>query len=125
MTATATQTKQAKQKKQEFTKPFGEATEADIAAADYHTLRRWSISADLGADGKSADIRERLTAAISGASGPQGKHTHGRTPCEICGKPARVTNTKRTKMADGRTLVTRQMKCTGKHKHTYPLKKIE
>lgn len=118
-TATATQ------KKQTFIKPFGEATEADIAIADYNTLRRWSISADLGADGKSADIRERLLETLRGASGQPGKHTHGRTPCEICRKPAKVTVTKRKKMADGRTLVTRTMKCTGKHKHTYPLKNIE
>ena len=118
-TATATQ------KKQTFIKPFGEATEADIAIADDNTLRRWSISADLGADGKSADIRERLLETLTQAAGEPGKHTHGRTPCGICRKPAKVVGTKRTKMPDGRTLVTRTMKCSGKHKHTYPLKNIE
>jgi len=103
-------------------KPLAEVTEADIKVAAFQTLRRWSIAAGLGGSGKAADLRRRLVVKISGTTE---KHSHGKTLCKICLAPAKVVVTKRQPMDDGRTLVTRSMRCEDKHHHTYPLKNIE
>ncbi len=44
------------------------------------------------------------------------------TKCKVCGAKVRVTGTKKESMDDGRTMVTRGIKCYGKHAHTYTLK---
>lgn len=48
----------------------------------------------------------------------------GQTKCCVCGAPVTVKGTIRTTLEDGRILVTRNVRCQGKHKHTYPLKDI-
>jgi len=46
----------------------------------------------------------------------------GMLKCAICSQPARVMKTEKEKLEDGRMLITRQVRCTGKNRHTYPLK---
>lgn len=109
----------------EFTtadKPFAEVTEADIKVAPFQMLRRWSIAAGLGGAGNAEQIRRRLVAKVSGTVGT---HTHGKTQCCICPALAKVTGNKRYPQKDGRTLLVRQMKCAGKHGHTFTLKCFE
>lgn len=72
--------------------------------------------------GKKDDLIKRLKIAKDGRTD---RHVNAGTKCRICGMPTVVQGTHKAKMADGRTMVTRKMKCTGKHRHTYPLKKIE
>jgi len=103
------------------TAAWPDLTESDIKTAPYQTLRRWSVEAGLGAAGKASDIARRLIVALTGTTK---KHTHGLTKCDICGHPVVVASTQRTPIDDGRTLVTRYMRCKGKHRHTYPLKEI-
>ena len=44
------------------------------------------------------------------------------TKCKVCGAKVRVTSTKTQPMEDGRTMITRGIKCYGRHCHTYTLK---
>ena len=71
--------------------------------------------------GKKADLIKRLTVKIAGKSD---KYTGQLTKCKICGMPVSITSTNTTKLADGRMLIVRQVKCSGSHRHTYPLKEI-
>ena len=72
---------------------------------------------------KDAKTNDRKPEKLRGSKG--GRFLGGGTAkCEVCNLPAQVKSTKKTEMPDGRTLVTRQMKCTGRHGHTYPLKEI-
>jgi len=103
-------------------KPYGEVTEADIREATYPTLRAWSIEAGFGAAGKSHTLRHRLI--TDKRPGTTKTHTNGRTDCQVCGSPALVKKKVEEEMDDGRTLITRSMRCTGKHRHSYPLKEI-
>jgi len=48
----------------------------------------------------------------------------GMVKCKICNMPAGVRKVIRKKMDDGRIMVTRQIRCTGRHGHTYPLSEI-
>jgi len=97
-------------------------TEDEIAAADFQALRRMSKAAGLGVSGKADEIRGRLLDALARTTKT---HTNARTRCKTCLAPVVVRNTRRTKMDDGRTLVTRSVRCTGKHRHTDTLKEIE
>lgn len=58
-------------------------------------------------------------------TGRSDKFTPARTKCVICFEPVKVVRTQRKELADGCILVTRQVRCTGRHRHTYPLKEIE
>ena len=56
--------------------------------------------------------------------GQSQKYICRRTICKFCGAPIRVMGTQRKTMEDGRVLVTRSVKCIGRHRHSYPLKEI-
>lgn len=47
------------------------------------------------------------------------------TRCQFCGVPILVKGTVKEPQADGRVLVTRSVKCVGKHHHIYPLAQFE
>lgn len=51
-------------------------------------------------------------------------HEFGKTKCKICGAIVKVKNTKITDLGD-KLLFIRQVQCTGKHRHRYPLKEIK
>ena len=61
--------------------------------------------------GKVKDIAQRFVGA-------------GLLRCAVCSQPARVTKTEKEKMEDGGTLITRQVRCIGKNRHTYPMKEV-
>lgn len=44
------------------------------------------------------------------------------TKCRVCHHAVRVIGTDTKKLPDGRTFVTRNVKCIGRHRHTYPIK---
>jgi len=94
----------------------------NIGELTYPELKSMCKQQGLSGAGKKVDLIKRLTIA---KEGNMAKHVHGRTKCRICGERTAVMGTSRKKMSDGRILVTRQMRCVGKHHHTYPLKMIE
>ena len=75
----------------------------------------------LPAGGGKKDLRGRLRRHLFGSSE---QHTPAMTKCRICGARASVAGTRKRRMADGRLMVTRQMRCHGKHRHSYPLPEI-
>ncbi|KKL10033.1 hypothetical protein LCGC14_2559880 [marine sediment metagenome] len=48
----------------------------------------------------------------------------GHSLCAMCRSPLQVTGTIRDGMDDGRVMEARKVKCTGKHRHTYTIKRI-
>lgn len=44
--------------------------------------------------------------------------------CRVCAQKARVTKTQKEEMENGNIIVTRQVCCLGKNRHTYPMKEI-
>ena len=84
-------------------------------------LQSRAKAAGLGTSRSKAALIERLE-AIPAVRVTH--HVHGTTLCRICRAKTKVTNTKKHTMADGRSLITRQMRCVGKHRHTYPLREI-
>lgn len=85
-------------------------------------LRKLCKKLGLSAGGTKHDLAKRLEVEQHGRVDEVG----GQRKCEICNMPAKVTGTSRTAMKDGsgRILITRQVVCTGKHRHTYPVKRI-
>lgn len=56
--------------------------------------------------------------------GQSDKYVNLMTKCNICQQAVQVQKTDSKPMQDGRTLVTRYVKCVGVRHHTYPLKNI-
>jgi len=99
---------------------------ADIEAGQIETLkvehlRKLCKVEGIKISGKKGELVKRLLLKKSGQST---SYTGQLTKCRICGSPVRVTGTNRKTLGDGRILVTRQIRCAGRHKHTYPLKEI-
>lgn len=86
-------------------------------------------SAGLPDDGLKAELIERLTGAkesrVPGLRPGDAGHVHGRTRCRYCGAGVRVMRTARQELEDDRTLITRYVRCNGRHQHSYPIKEIE
>jgi len=95
---------------------------SDVAELKYGELQTLCKQRGLSGFGKKAELIKRLTIVKEGHID---RHVHGRTKCRVCAAQTMVTGTTRATMPDGRVLVTRKMKCIGKHRHTYPLKSIE
>jgi len=95
---------------------------SDVSELKYAELQTLCKQQGLSGFGKKADLIKRLTIV---KEGHVSQHVHGRTKCKVCDAQAMVTGTTRATMPDGRVLVTRKMKCVGRHRHTYPLKSIE
>ena len=53
-----------------------------------------------------------------------GRYAGKATRCGICGYPVMVNGTRRDEMPDGRSMITRSMKCLGPGNHRFPLKEI-
>ncbi len=84
-------------------------------------LRQMCKDEGLAALGNKAELVKRLSIK---KFGPSDTHEPARTKCKFCSAQVRVTGTHRDKMKDGRTMVTRQVRCAGRHRHSYPLKNI-
>ena len=76
----------------------------------------------VSAKGTKSELAKRL--AVCRTSRSDKFIGGGRVKCKICNWPARVTGTSRKLLDGGKQLITRQIVCTGKHRHTYPLKEI-
>jgi len=76
---------------------------------------------DLSKEGPKKDLIDRL---ILKKIGSTKHHVFGKTKCCICGALVRVKNTK-TEIVNGKLLIVRQIQCTGKHCHKYPLKELK
>lgn len=85
-------------------------------------LRQICKAENVQTGGKKKDLLDRL---ISKKNIGRGRFVQGQTRCCICGATLQVRNT--SKQRDGAGLyIVRQVRCTGKHLHTYPIKeKIE
>ncbi len=94
----------------------------NIGELTYPELKSMCKQQGLNGAGKKVELIKRLTIARDGQAE---KHVNGWTKCQVCSAQAVVKGTTRTPMDDGRTLVTRQMQCRGKHRHNYPLKSVE
>jgi len=87
-----------------------ESTRAAIDAATSSAIKS-SKSTGVGAGKPTRGVTNRFVGA-------------GMDKCCICGLKAHVVKVQKEEMEDGRMLITRQIKCTGKHRHTYPMKEI-
>ena len=113
----------------------------DLRLLPYNALVRLAKAAGLPTAGKKPALLARLTAARveNAAAGPpdaSGPASPADPPadissfepanmkCTVCRKPTRVVGTQKVKMKDGRTMIIRSMRCTGRHHHTMPHKQI-
>jgi len=93
----------------------------DLGSLGAGQIARLARAYGLPTSGTKSEVIRRLTAARSG--GVAG-YVPGQTLCSICREPCKVTSTDRSRMADGRLLVTRYLRCTGRHHHTSVVREI-
>lgn len=98
-----------------------EVTIDQLAKLKINEMRRLCEEEGLETGGKKTDLFKRLFVQKTGRSDT---FSPANTKCKICSEPVKVTRTQRQQLTDGRILVTRQVRCTGKHRHTYRLKEI-
>jgi len=84
-------------------------------------LRELAKKEGLKIGGTKKELIERLLAKRTGVSS---RYAGQQTICRICGARVIVKNTSTKILDDGRMLITRQVKCVGKNKHTYPIKEM-
>lgn len=99
-----------------------ETKDTGLAQVNVKELRQLCREQDLPTAGRKADLVKRLQLVADGVAG---RFTPARTICRMCGSAMRVMNTRRKRLKNGRILVTRQMTCSGRHRHSYPLKDVE
>ncbi|HUW18257.1 MAG TPA: hypothetical protein VMW16_03060 [Sedimentisphaerales bacterium] len=104
-----------------MTTTLKEVTIDQLAKLKINELRHLCEEEGLETGGKRMDLFKRLFVQKTGRSDT---FSPANTKCRICNEPVKVTGTQRRQLTEGRTLVTRQIRCTGKHRHTYPLKEI-
>jgi hypothetical protein len=75
----------------------------------------------LSINGKKDELVSRLTAKKNGKK----NYSPRNTVCKICTARAVVKGTKKRPYQKGKVFVTRQIVCTGKHRHSYSDKRIE
>ena len=66
--------------------------------------------------GKVVDLVNRLFLKKYGHSD---KYISMMTKCGVCHASVKVTNTKKTPRKDGSVVVVRQLRCSGRHKHSF------
>ncbi len=98
----------------------------DVTLEDLEKLRKPALgdlaaAEDLARSGTRAELLARLKdAKCGGAAG----YVPGKTLCRFCGAPTRVRGTQRSSMADGRVMVTRNLRCAAAKPHSYAYKTI-
>ena len=100
---------------------MGNVTINDLDSMRYVDLQIVCKEHKLPYMGKKADLIKRLTVKLAGKAD---KYTGQLTKCKICGMPVSIISTTTKKMANGKILVARQVRCLGRHRHTYPLKEV-
>ena len=104
-----------------MTTTLKEVTIDQLAELNINELRNLCKEEGLEIGGKRTDLFKRLFVQKTGRSDT---FSPANTRCRICSNPVKVMGTQKRQLTDGRTLITRQIRCTGKHRHTYPLKEI-
>lgn len=105
----------------EETKPLAELSDDDIKNMKKIPLQALCRKEQLSPSGNKDELVDRLMLKKYGRSD---RYYNTMTKCRICSSAVSVNGKKTEPMKDGRILVTRQIKCKGKHHHTYPLKDI-
>ncbi|HIJ70670.1 MAG TPA: hypothetical protein HPP87_04815 [Planctomycetes bacterium] len=77
---------------------------------------------ELPCEGTKKELARRIVVKKMGSAG---HHEFGMTKCKVCGAPVKVKGTRTEDLGDGRLLFIRQVQCTGKHRHRYPLKEVK
>jgi len=95
---------------------------AELGRKTVPELQTLAQAAGLGTGGRKGDLLARLRAAKSGGAAG---YVPGKTLCTVCKAPTDVKGTKTEEMEDGRILVTRYLRCRGKHRHSYPQREIQ
>lgn len=96
-------------------------SDEDIKAMTGKKLTALCKLEELKQKGTNDDKIKRLFLKKYGRSD---KYVNLMTKCRICNHRVLVTGTDKKKLDDERLLITRSVKCTGRHRHTYPLKEI-
>jgi len=84
-------------------------------------LRTLCKTEGLPVSGKKDELIDRLLIKKLGKSD---RFVPGSIKCLVCGAKARVTGTTKQPFDGNKILITRQVKCNGKNRHTYPIKEI-
>lgn len=114
--ATETNTKKAEPKE------LADMSLEDLERLSDKALKKLCKAEDMTTDGKKEERFNRLYAKRFGLTK---RYIGAETRCQFCGEAVRVKGTVKEPQADGRVLVTRSIKCVGKHHHTYPLSQFE
>ena len=104
-----------------MTTTLKEVTIDQLAKLNLNELRHLCKEEGLEIGGKKMDLFKRLFVQKTGRSDT---FSPANTKCKICNEPIKVMGTQKRQLSGGRILITRQIRCTGKHRHTYPLKEI-
>lgn len=83
-------------------------------------LRQLCRAEKLDATGKKQDLLDRLN---SKKNAGRGRFVQGVTRCCVCGANLHVRKTATSREGD-RLYIVRQVRCNGKHAHTYPIKDL-
>lgn len=99
------------------------AQETKMKRPSINNLRDECQRRGLPIGGSKKELAERLAVAEGGVAN---RYVGGgiALKCQICNLRAKVTKTASRDLGDGRTLITRQVKCIGRHGHTYPIREI-
>ena len=95
--------------------------DADIKSMNAADLAEFCGDQGLKKKGRKEELIARLMTKKYGQSG---RYIQGLTKCRFCQADVVVTGTKKQPDGEGKTMITRQIKCRGKHSHRYPLKEI-
>ena len=94
----------------------------DLEGMSDKALKKLCKAEDMVTDGVKGERFNRLYAKRFGLTS---RYIGADTRCQFCAEKVRVRNTAKEQQADGRILVTRSMKCVGRHHHIYPLSQFE
>lgn len=101
-----------------------EKEKTNFAKMSFIELKRIAAKMAIRTGDLDGGDKERLVKRIILKKfGQSKKYIPGLTACQVCGEEVRVKGQSRD-VEDGQMIVTRTVKCTGKHAHTYPLKEI-
>jgi len=105
----------------EKTVKLSDVKAGDIGEMKMNQLRELCRIEEMKVGGSKKELIDRLLIKKTGRSD---RYAGQQTCCRICGARVIVKGTDSKTLDDGRTVVTRNIRCLGRHKHTYPLKEI-
>ena len=105
----------------EKTVKLSDVKAGDIGEMKINQLRELCRIEEMKVGGSKKELIDRLLIKKTGRSD---RYTSQFPKCRVCGAKVIVKGTDRKPLDDGRTLVTRNIRCIGKHRHTYPIKEL-